>query len=95
VPVQGGLLTARKGAVNLSNKSSSGDALDSFSGVIPEPCYPLGDETWVDADSGLVLELGIQDLKSLDKPVRVREGHGFGIEEGKEIVVTAPTPAYC
>jgi hypothetical protein len=56
-----------------------GDALDSISGLIPEPCYPLGDETWVDADSGLVLELGAQDLKALDKPVRVRKGWGLRV----------------
>ena len=32
-----------------------------------EQCLPQGDESWVAADTGLVLELNTQDLKALDK----------------------------
>lgn len=45
-----------------------------------ESCIPLGDETWVDAESGLVLELTTHDLKAFDKTQRVKKHQKYAYE---------------
>ena len=45
-----------------------------------EPCVPQGDETWVDAETGLVLELSTQDLKAFDKTQRVKKHQKYAYE---------------
>lgn len=57
----------------LSSQTSNIEVLDPLQDN-QEPCIPLGDEPWVDADSGLVLELSPIDLKALDKIPRALYG---------------------
>ena len=50
-----------------------------------EPCIPLGDESWVEADSGLVLELSPIDLKALDKIPRELYGKQLRYQQSLQL----------